>query len=91
MRQLLCFGFAFWNGADPILKERIFGLGGPEGNHGEDAKELWWYVDNTPSHSWMRWRYVYPQAPFPYERLRELNATRSLLDPEVTLDRKSVV
>ena len=91
VRQLLCFGFAFWNGADPILKERIFGLGGPEGNHGEDAKELWWYVDNTPSHSWMRWRYVYPQAPFPYERLRELNATRSLLDPEVTLEDTDVL
>ena len=68
-QQRLCFALAFWNGADPILKERIFGLTGPEGNHGEDAKELWWYLDSTPTHSWMRWRYLYPQAAFPYERL----------------------
>ena len=65
--QLLCLAFAFWNGRDPILKERIFGLTGHEGNHGEDAKEYWWYLDSTPTHSWMRWRYVYPQADFPYE------------------------
>ena len=68
-RQTLCFALAFWNGRDPILKERIFGLTGPEGNHGEDAKEYWWYLDSTPTHSWMRWRYMYPQAEFPYERL----------------------
>ena len=59
-QQRLCFAFAFWNGRDPILKERIFGLTGPEGNHGEDAKEYWWDPDSTPSHSWMRWRYLYP-------------------------------
>ena len=61
----LCFALAFWNGRDPILKERIFGLTGPEGNHGEDAKEYWWYLDSTPTHSWMRWRYHYPQARVP--------------------------
>ena len=61
-RQTLCFALAFWNGRDPILKERIFGLTGNEGNHGEDAKEYWFYLDSTPTHSWMRWRYMYPQA-----------------------------
>ncbi len=75
-RQLLCLAFAFWNGRDPILKERIFGLTGPQGNHGEDAKEYWWYLDSTPTHSWMRWRYVYPQAPFPYTDLIAENARR---------------
>ena len=85
VRQQLCFAFAFWNGVDPIVKERIYGLSGPEGNHGEDAKEIWWYVDNTPTHSWMQWRYLYPQARFPYEQLRSLNAARGLADDEVTL------
>ena len=75
-RQTLCFAFAFWNGADPFLKERIFGLDGHQGNHGEDAKEYWWYLDSTPTHSWMRWRYMYPQARFPYEGLVEENARR---------------
>jgi hypothetical protein len=84
-RQILCFALALWNGRDPFLKERMFGLGGPEGNHGEDAKEYWWYLDSTPTHSWMRWRYMYPQAEFPYERLREENRTRSRLDPEFEL------
>ena len=56
---------ALWNGNDPILKERMFGLGGDSGNHGEDVKEYWWYEDPTPTHSWMRWRYHYPQAAFP--------------------------
>ena len=63
----LCLSLALWNGRDPILKERVFGLTGPEGNHGEDAKDYWWYLDAVPSHSWLRWRYHYPQAPFPYE------------------------
>ena len=76
-RQTLCFALAFWNRRDPILKERIFGLTGPEGNHGEDAKEYWWYLDSTPTHSWMRWRYAYPQAPFPYRDLVEENARRA--------------
>ena len=84
-QQRLCFALAFWNGADPILKERIFGLAGPQGNHGEDAKEHWWYLDATPTHSWMRWRYLYPQAEFPYERLVAENAARGRLDPEFEL------
>ncbi len=65
-----------WNGRDPILKERIFGLTGPEGNHGEDAKEYWWYLDSTPTHSWMSWRYHYPQAEFPYGDLVAENGRR---------------
>ncbi len=84
-RQLLSFAFAFWNGADPILKERIFGLTGNEGNHGEDAKELWWYLDSTPTHSWMRWSYLYPQAEFPYRELVAENRRRGRLDPEYEL------
>src|SRR5207344_2176417 len=66
VEQRLCLGLALWNGRDPILKERIFGLTGPEGNHGEDAKECWWYLDGVPSHAWNRWRYLYPHAEFPY-------------------------
>ncbi|MGD0371106.1 MAG: glucosidase [Candidatus Dormibacteria bacterium] len=84
-RQTLCLAFAFWNGADPFLKERIFGLDGHQGNHGEDAKEYWWYLDSTPTHSWMRWRYMYPQSRFPYEELVEENARRGRLDPEYEL------
>ncbi|MDQ3500003.1 MAG: glucosidase [Actinomycetota bacterium] len=83
--QILCLAFGFWNGVDPILKERIFGLTGNEGNHGEDAKEYWWYVDSTPSHSWMVWRYIYPQSEFPYRQLVEENARRGRLDPECEL------
>jgi hypothetical protein len=83
--QMLCFALAFWNGRDPILKERIFGLDGHEGNHGEDAKEYWWYLDSTPSHSFMRWRYVYPQQEFPYAQLVEGNRRRGRLDPELEL------
>ena len=84
-RQRLCLGFAFWNGQDPILKERIFGLTGNEGNHGEDAKEYWWYLDSTPSHSWMRWRYHYPRREFPYDDLVSENRRRGRLDPEYEL------
>ena len=83
--QQLCLAFTFWNGRDPILKERIFGLTGNEGNHGEDAKEYWWFLDSTPTHSWMRWRYVYPQTEFPYESLGEENRGRGRLDPEFEL------
>ncbi|MDA8297325.1 MAG: glucosidase [Actinomycetota bacterium] len=83
--QTLCFAFAFWNGADPILKERIFGLSGPEGNHGEDAKEYWWYLDSTPTHSYLAWRYCYPQRAFPYAALVEENRRRSRLEPEYEL------
>src|SRR5215471_9775802 len=85
-RQTLCLALAFWNGRDPILKERIFGLTGPEGNHGEDAKEHWFFLDSTPTHSWMRWRYLYPQAEFPYARLVEENRRRGRLDPEFELE-----
>jgi len=74
----LCFGLALWNGRDPILKERLFGLTGPEGNHGEDVKELYYYLDSTPTHSWMRALYKYPQNEFPYGKLREENARRGV-------------
>ncbi len=84
-QQRWCLGLALWNGADPILKERMFGLAGPEGNHGEDVKEYWWYLDGTPTHAWQRWRYHYPQAAFPYEQLIEVNAARSKLEPEFEL------
>ncbi len=83
--QRLCFAFAFWNGVDPILKERIFGLTGNEGNHGEDAKEYWWFVDSTPTHSWMTWRYWYPQTAFPYADLVEENRRRGRHEPEYEL------
>ena len=83
--QRLCFALALWNGRDPILKERIFGLSGPEGNHGEDAKEYWWCLDATPTSSWLSWRYHYPQAEFPYARLRAENARRTRDDPEFEL------
>jgi hypothetical protein len=84
-RQTLCLALALWNGADPFLKERIFGLDGHQGNHGEDAKECWWYLDCTPTHSWMRWRYMYPQRAFPYQELLDVNRSRSRLDPEYEL------
>src|SRR5207245_6646503 len=74
--QLLVFALAFWNGRDPILKERMFGLSSPEGNHGEDVKEYWFYLDNTPTHSYMRMLYKYPQEEFPYSRLVAENANR---------------
>ena len=85
VEQLLCLGLSLWNGRDSILKERIFGLTGNQGNHGEDAKEYWWYLDATPTHSWNRWRYHYPQAAFPYEALVEENASRGRHDPEFEL------
>jgi hypothetical protein len=81
----LCLGLALWNARDPILKERIFGLTGNQGNHGEDAKEYWWYLDATPSHAWNRWRYHYPQGEFPYRALLDENARRGKQDPEFEL------
>jgi hypothetical protein len=84
-RQFLCLSLALWNGVDPIMKERMFGLTGPEGNHGEDAKDYWFFLDSTPTHSWMRWRYLYPQGPFPYTGLVAENRRRSRLDPEYEL------
>jgi hypothetical protein len=83
--QRLCLGLALWNGRDPILKERAFGLTGPQGNHGEDVKEYWWYLDAIPSHAWNRWRYHYPQAAFPYQDLVSQNAARTRFDPEYEL------
>jgi hypothetical protein len=70
--QLLVFAPAFWNGRDPILKERLFGLTSSEGNRGEDVKEYYFYLDNTPTHSYMRMLYKYPQAEFPYARRRSV-------------------
>lgn len=78
----LCFAFAFWNEQDPFLKERLFGLSGPQGNHGEDVKELYWYLDSTPTHSFMRMIYRYPQSCFPYEELIEVNRGRSKFEGE---------
>ncbi len=85
LRQNFCFALALWNGTDPILKERMFGLTGEQGNHGEDVKEYWWYEDSTPTHSWMRWRYHYPQAAYPYQRLIDENAARDRSQPEYEL------
>jgi hypothetical protein len=85
IEQRLCLGLALWNGRDPILKERAFGLTGAEGNHGEDIKEYWWYLDAIPSHAWNRWRYHYPQAAYPYQDLIEQNGARSRLQPEYEL------
>lgn len=81
----LCFAVALWNGRDPILKERLFGLAGPEGNHGEDVKECYYYLDSTPTHSYMKALYKYPQAEFPYARLAEENRRRGKRDPEFEL------
>ena len=85
IEQRMCLGLALWNGRDPILKERMFGLTGAEANHGEDVKEYWWYLDALPSHAWNRWRYHYPQAAFPYENLRAENGGRGKFDPEYEL------
>ncbi len=85
IEQRLCLSLALWNGRDPILKERAFGLTGPQGNHGEDVKEYWWYLDAIPSHAWNRWRYHYPQGAFPYQDLLDTNAHRSRYEPEYEL------
>ena len=84
-QQHLCLGLALWNGRDPILKERLFGLNNSEGNHGEDVKELYYYLDATPTHSYLKMLYKYPQGEFPYERLIEENARRSKLEMEFEL------
>jgi 2-dehydro-3-deoxygluconokinase len=78
--QRLCLTVALWNGRDPILKERLFGLTNEEGNHGEDAKELWWHVDAVPSHAWNRMLYAYPQRAYPYDTLASVNHARSRLE-----------
>ena len=85
VEQRLCLGLVLWNGRDPILKERMFGLTGAQANHGEDVKEYWWYLDAVPSHAWNRWRYHYPQAAFPYDDLLAGNGRRGKLDPEYEL------
>jgi hypothetical protein len=84
-RQHICFSVALWNGKDPILKERLFGLTGSEGNHGEDVKELYYYLDSTPTHSYMKYLYKYPQAQFPYARLIQENRKRSKTEREFEL------
>jgi hypothetical protein len=81
----LCLALALWNGRDPILKERMFGLTGSEGNHGEDVKEYWWFMDALPSHALLKWRYHYPQQAFPYEDLVTTNRNRGKGDPEYEL------
>jgi len=83
--QVLCFALALWNGRDPILKERLFGLTNSEGNHGEDVKEYYFYLDSTPTHSYMKYLYKYPQAPYPYADLVETNRRRSREEPEYEL------
>jgi hypothetical protein len=83
--QQLCFALVLWNGADPILKERLFGLTGHEGNHGEDVKEYYFYLDNVPSHAYMKFLYKYPQHAYPYTRLLEENRRRGREDPEFEL------
>ena len=84
-KQRLCFALALWNGRDPVIKERLFGLTNSEGNHGEDVKEYYFYLDSTPTHSYMKWLYKYPQAEFPYADLRETNRQRSRNEPEYEL------
>src|SRR5947209_10283934 len=81
----LCFALALWNGRDPILKERLFGLTNREGNHGEDVKELYYYLDATPTHSYLRMLYKYPQGEFPYARLVEESGRRGRDEPEFEL------
>src|SRR5512147_1465032 len=84
-KQRLCFALAFWNGVDPILKERLFGLSNGEGNHGEDVKEYYFYLDSTPTHSYMKYLYKYPQGAFPYDDLVKTNRRRSRKEMEYEL------
>src|SRR6188768_3983782 len=84
-RQLLCFAVALWNGKDPIVKERLFGLTNSEGNHGEDVKECYFYLDSTPTHSYMKYLYKYPHAAYPYDELVKGNRARGRHEPEYEL------
>src|ERR1700722_14890731 len=84
-QQILCFSLALWNGGDPILKERLFGLTNSEGNHGEDVKEYYFYVDSTPTHSYMKMLYKYPQKAYPYDDLVQTNRKRSRSENEYEL------
>ena len=83
--QNLCFAVSMWNGSDDILKERLYGVGGNQGNHGEDVKEYYFYLDNTPTHSYMKYLYKYPQQKFPYEHLKNENVRRDKSEPEFEL------
>src|SRR6516225_9997340 len=85
VEQRLCLAIALWNGQDPFLKERLFGLTNAEGNHGEDVKEYYYYLDATPSHSYLRMLYKYPQSEYPYAQLVQENAHRSLQENEFEL------
>jgi hypothetical protein len=84
-RQILCFALSLWNGADPIIKERMFGLTNSEGNHGEDVKEYYFFLDNTPTHSYMKFLYKYPHAAYPYDDLVKTNRQRTRQEPEYEL------
>ncbi len=84
-KQRLCFGLSLWNGQDPIIKERLFGLANSEGNHGEDVKEYYFYLDSTPTHSYMKWLYKYPQQAYPYDDIVATNRGRSKLEREYEL------
>src|SRR6516225_6813857 len=84
-RQLICFALALWNGRDPILKERLFGLTNSEANHGEDVKEYYFYLDSTPTHSYMKYLYKYPQAAYPYDDLVTTNKKRTKFEQEYEL------
>lgn len=84
-KQKLCLAWAFWNGKDPFLKERLFGLAGNQGNHGEDVKEIYYYLDSTPTHSYMKMLYKYPQAEYPYQSLLQENLQRGKSNPEYEL------
>jgi hypothetical protein len=84
-RQRLCFALALWNGKDPIIKERLFGLTNSEGNHGEDVKEYYFYLDSTPTHSYLKYLYKYPQAAYPYDQIVSTNRNRSRQEPEYEL------
>ena len=86
----LCFSLCLWNEQDPILKERLFGLTGPEGNHGEDCKECYYYLDSTPTHSYMKGLYKYPQAAYPYSQIVEENRRRGVTEPEFELEDSGV-
>jgi hypothetical protein len=83
--QVLCFALALWNGKDLLLKERLFGLANSEGNHGEDVKEYYFYLDSTPTHSYMKYLYKYPQAAYPYADLAATNRARGKHEPEYEL------
>ena len=84
-KQLLCFALALWNGNDPVIKERLFGLSNSEGNHGEDVKEYYFYIDSTPAHSYMKYLYKHPQAAYPYPDLVETNRARTRNELEYVL------